>query len=494
MDLENARTTIAQYLTEQFGRVCALREVSVERSTMGRRFVGDVYCVTKQGEVFVGKVGVTEEGEVTRELTTDNLIDALMAVQRDSFPPPSKLEETDFSLLDDEGTGDLSALVTEESDDGDINLFFAEFNSTDVMQRIIGLLTSGSREDLLKARQLMPRLLVDHDKRGVVLMYMGELEIRLDDPTLGLNYLEAAACEFADVGDIESLERSVMLTARVLGDDALKEHATSRLLSQTLTRLAPIADLSEASLFLDLSPDDMAQIRSDAERIPMEKNRVILKEGEPATQAFVIESGILGIDLETPGGASRTVRCCFPGELVGESCIEGGGATCNATVFTKQDCVLYRIQGLNLKELTRRIPMIKERLEASRTIHRLDSFFSMNEMTNTLDVRVRDRLIGCITAIRHMDSQTTIEKVDTQPRGVYLVARGTLTKRMEGGGERVYGPDDFACLKETLHQLPMEGDLVATSPVQLVVFDPNALFELAMGAPPEVAAVLDRLE
>jgi CRP-like cAMP-binding protein len=135
-----------------------------------------------------------------------------------------------------------------------------------------------------------------------------------------------------------------------------------------------------------------------------------------------------------------------------------------------------------------------ERLEASRTIHRLDSFFSMNAATLTLDVRVRDRLIGCITAIRQVAPQTIIEQANTDPTGVYLVVRGQLVKRLEGEKERTFGPDAFVCIRETLHKLPLEGDVVAETETQLVVFDTAALFELAMAAPPEVAAVLDRLE
>lgn len=494
MDLDNARTLISEFLNNQFGKVCDLREVSVERSTTGRVFTGEIYCVTKHGEVSVGKVGVSEEGEVIRGLTTDDLTDALMAIRKDSLPPSIGPSETDFSLLDDEEVAGLTTLGEDDSEGDDLNLFFAEFDSSEVMQRIIGLLTSGNREDLLKARQLMPRLLVDHEKRGTVLMYMGELEIRLDEPTYGLNYLEAAACEFADVGNIESLERSVALAAGVLDAKALSEHATTRLLNQTLTRLAPLAALANAPSFSELDSETVSQLGDIAEKVSVPKNEIILKEGAPATQAFVIESGILGINLETPGGASRTVRCCFPGEFVGESCIEGAHATCNATVYTKQDCVLYRFNGEDLMSFISRYPVVRERLESNRTIHRLDSFFSMNESTNTLDVRVRDRLIGCIVAIQHVAPKTVVEKALTDPSGVYLVARGRLEKHLEGGDIRVYGPDDFACLKETLHKLPMEGELVAQTTAQLVVFDPGALFELAMAAPPDVAAVLDRLE
>jgi hypothetical protein len=59
MDLKSATQRIADYLKEVFGRVVELREVAVERSASGRIWMGTVYCVTRLGDVEVGKVGVT---------------------------------------------------------------------------------------------------------------------------------------------------------------------------------------------------------------------------------------------------------------------------------------------------------------------------------------------------------------------------------------------------------------------------------------------------
>jgi CRP-like cAMP-binding protein len=293
---------------------------------------------------------------------------------------------------------------------------------------------------------------------------------------------------------MESLKKAVAIASRVLSESELEAHGTSKLLKQSITRQTPIESLRDAPALQNLPEESIEHVISKAETVTIPTREVILKEGAPATQAFIIKSGILGINLETPGGGGRTVRCCFPGELVGESCVQGAGATCNATVFAKQACELWRFSGESLLELINDIPELKARLDASRTIHRLDSFFSMNEITNTLDVRVRDRLIGCISAIRNVREGEVVEHRETNPSAVYLVATGSIEKHQPDGPPRLYPPDAFVCLKETLHKLPLEGDVIAGAPSRLVVFDTDALFELAIGAPPEVVAVLERLE
>ena len=217
-------------------------------------------------------------------------------------------------------------------------------------------------------------------------------------------------------------------------------------------------------------------------------------EGAPATRAYVIQEGILGVSLETPGGEKRTVRCCFPGELVGESCVQGEGATCNATVFAQKSCKLWRFEGADLAAAAGEIQDLRARLDASRTIHRLDSFFSMNNATSTLDVRVRDRLIGCITAIRYVREGEVLERTGAVPSAVYLVLTGSLEFRRPGAPPRGYGADAFACLRDTLHKLPLEGEIIVSQSGKLITFDPDALFHLAEAAPPEVIAVLERLE
>jgi CRP-like cAMP-binding protein len=324
---------------------------------------------------------------------------------------------------------------------------------------------------------------------------MGELELRLKEPKLAVGYLEAAACEFADVGDTESLRRTAETAARIPKEASVDVSAIMRLLEQTLRRLVLIESLSDAPAFSGLDEAARRRIESSAVLEGHAQGDVILEEGALALKAYVIQSGILGVSLETPGGERRTVRCCFPGELVGESSVQAVGATCNATVFAQKPCTLWRFEGKDLKAASQDIPDLRARLDASRTIHRLDSFFSMNNATSTLDVRVRDRLLGCISSIRYVREGEVLEHGETLPSAVYLLLSGEVQAlRSAAATTRVYGPDDFLCLRDTLHHLPLEGDITVSKSGRLIVFETDALFNLASSAPPEVIAVLERLE
>ncbi len=489
MDSVFAKEIIVAHLKENFGRLTELREISVERSSSGRLWVGSVYCVTGIGDVFIGNVKVSEDGQICIGLSPDEFIKALTSTDRaDAAYCENRQEEQSFSLFEDD------ELELEQSEGADIDSFLSEYDSSVLMSNIIGLLASGTKEDLLKARHLMPQLLVDHKSRGEVLRRMGELEFRLGETQLGIEYLEAAACEFADLGNLDMLKQTANIAQKYAADFPNNVSSIKRLLAQTLHKLVPINSLTEAPAFRGFDEKVRIYIETLAKEECFEAGTIILEEGAPALNAYVIKSGILGISLETPGGERRTVRCCFPGELVGESCIQAGGATCNATVFAKEPSVLWKFEGESLKIAALKIQDLRSRLEASRAIHRLDSFFSMNEITSTLDVRVRDRLIGCVNAIRYVREGEILERNQTVPSSVYLVLGGTIEYRKEGMSPRIYKADDFVCLRDTLHKLPLEGDMVVTESGRVITFETESLFSFAAAAPAEVVAVLERLE
>ncbi len=189
------------------------------------------------------------------------------------------------------------------------------------------------------------------------------------------------------------------------------------------------------------------------------------------------------------------VRCCFPGEFVGESSVLGErGATCNATVVAESGTSLWRFPGERLRSVIDELPDVGERIVAAREMHRLDSFFSMNRATDPLDARVRERILCNIRALRHIDAGEIIEPAGEVPRAIYLLAEGRVEYRIGGKKRRVYETDDFFGLSDSLHELPLEGDFVAVEPCRYFVFDPEGIKNLAHDAPPEVVAVLERLE
>jgi len=118
----------------------------------------------------------------------------------------------------------------------------------------------------------------------------------------------------------------------------------------------------------------------------------------------------------------------------------------------------------------------------------------MNEFTQTLDARVRDKLLGCLVGIRRAQPDEALNLPGEQPSMVFLVAEGRVECSVPGSPPRTFGPDSFLGLRDALHQLPSEGTFVATEESRLLCFDPQGLRALAADAPPDVVAVIERLD
>ncbi|MCP4600878.1 MAG: cyclic nucleotide-binding domain-containing protein [Proteobacteria bacterium] len=498
MDSTTARELVTVYVREQFGKLLEVRDVSVARSSSGRLWVGSLYCVTSNGDIEVGTTCVNEDGQITDGLDADGLVEALSRIgpAKDSIPLSGEPHE-DLQIVEDDfsdiGLDDGGGIA--EQGDNELDGFFSELDYSELHAQIDSLLSSGNQEDLHKARETMPQLLVDPTGRGAVLKQMGELEVRLGNIKDGLNYLEAAACEFADRADIEALEYLAELTSRLVGREAFLNNPVKILLDQTLVRMGAVDRLEEVPAFTGLGDEELFELTGAAELIQIDTGEEILTEGAPAVMAFVIKSGVLSVRLETPDGGSLIVRSCFPGDFVGESSVlDDDDATCNASVSAQCPTILWRFKGVRLRELAHELPNIGARIDAARELHRLDSFFSMNKATDSLDARVRDWILGCIKAIRYAEAGEVLETKGDLPSAVYLVSEGCIEYRGSSGTIRIYESDAFAGLSDTLHQLPLEGDFVVMKPSRLIVFSPESLNNLAVDAPPEVVAVLERLE
>src|SRR4029079_1897157 len=116
-------------------------------------------------------------------------------------------------------------------------------------------MSRGDPSSLRQARELLPRLLTDHEKRGATLFTMSEVEVRLGEPTLARGYLEAAAREFADRFDLPSLEKAAALALGLFGKDGFSGAPVHGLLEQSRARLKPCFSLFDARSFAGLSDE-----------------------------------------------------------------------------------------------------------------------------------------------------------------------------------------------------------------------------------------------
>jgi CRP-like cAMP-binding protein len=493
MDTEQARTIMSAHMAENFGRVLQLRDVSVVRKASGRTWRGTLVCATKRGDVPVGHLGVHEDGRLIESCSVDDLVEALIRKFSEVDEPPAEALDL-FGDMD--LTGPLSGPNLSVTLDDDLDGVLGDLDEgLDLRERIKQLKSTGRREDLVAVRDLLPQLLSDSETRRFTLVEMGEIELRLGNPDLALQYLEAAAREFADRSEVRALELVTSIALRVLGDEAFADSSIKHLLDLSRRRLRPIEHLGQAPVFAGLGQDEIEELDSITTQSTIEQGQILLQEGAEAVRAFVVRSGILSIRLETPDGKTRVVRCCFPGDLVGETSVLGKpGSTCTATV--RAECVtsVWGFRGSDLRELGRRMPLVLTRLEGSRALHRLDSFFSMHETTQTLDARMRDRILSCVTGLRRCQANELLNTPGEVPPVVYLVAEGIVEYAAEDAPTRTFGSDAWIGLRDALHGLATEGTFVSAEECLLVVFDPDRLRAFAAEAPPDVVSVFQRLD
>lgn len=498
MDNEQARALMTAHVREQFGRILELRDVAVVRRASGRSWRGELFCVTRWGEVRVGHLAVHEDGHITDDCTIDNLTDALVRVHpavRSSLRPPPPATGGDMLAGADspaDGTGgnvtlDMGELLDARGD--------ALEASPDLRERAKKLKLSSKREDLEAARDLLPRLLADQESRRYTLVEMSDVELRLNHTDLALQYLEAAAKDFADRAEIRALELVASIALRLLGDQEFDKNPMKTLLEHSRRRIRPIESLAQSPVFAGLPPKLLVELEGLAASASLIPGQIVLKEGDAAREAFVIKSGILSIRLEAPDGTSRLVRCSFPGSLLGETSVLGSpGATCTATVQAESEGSLWRFDGATLRALCTQIPILGTRIESARALHRLDSFFSMHETTQTLDARMRDRILGCVTEVHRARQNELLSTPGEIPSVVYLVAEGSVEYATEGSEARVLLPDSFVGMRDALHEIRTEGAFIAAEDCLLVAFDADRLRAVAGEAPPDVVAVMERLE
>lgn len=497
MDNEQARAIMTAHVRDRFGRVLVLRDVAVVRKASGRTWRGELICVTRHGDVPVGHVGVHEDGRIIETCTVDDLADALVRTHPAlSTPPPAPNNDPMDLFADIDLSGPVSGPNVTVGMEADVDGVFANLEATtDVRDRIKELKARGRREDYQAVRDLLPQLLPESESRRFTLVELGEVELRLGNPELSLQYLEAAAREFADRSEVRALELVASIALRVLGEEAFATSTIKQLLDLSRRRLRPIENLGHAPAFAGLGASELAQLEALSTQTTIDQGQVLLQEGAEAVRAYVVRSGILSIRLETPEGGTRVVRCCFPGDLVGETSVLGAsGATCTATVRAECITSVWGFRGSELRELGKRMPSVLTRLEGARALHRLDSFFSMHETTQTLDARMRDRILSCVTGLRRCHANELLNTPGEVPPVVYLIAEGSVEYASEEAPTRSFGSDAWIGLRDALHGLVTEGTFVSAEECLLVVFDPERLRDFAAEAPPDVVAIFQRLD
>ncbi len=480
MSREDVWKRVSDGLKQNFGRLLDVRDVRRVRRVAGDAWVVTIVLAAPTGDLHVADVTVEADGSMTPMLGPDHVIDAVRAAKRFSLaPPPDEL--SDFGDAGDPDAGALEML--------------SEMDAP-VEARVEAALARGDKASLREARDLLPRMLTEHDRRGATLFAMAEVETKLEEPMLARGYLEAAAREFADRFDLPALEKAAALALDLNGRDAFAGSPIHTLLEQSRARLKPLGDLFEARSFSELGPELRAKLAAHVELRTLAPEEMLVNEGEPSLHIYVVKSGLLGVWLEKPSGGSWMVRCCFPGWLLGESSVLAGpDARCTASLRAERVSEIWSLPASAVRAIMEEDLAFGLRIAETKQVHRIDSFFSMHETMGQLDVQVRDEMLSCIQRLETFEEETILLPANETPMVACLVARGSIAlfEDSKPNPIGVIEADSFYGVRDAIHQIAPSVTAVARPHTTVAFFDATRLQKLCERSPEHVVAVLERL-
>jgi CRP-like cAMP-binding protein len=479
---EQVWKVVAGKLREDFGRLLDVRDVRRVRRVSGDAWVVTVALAAASGDLHVADVTVDDGGAMTPALGADHVIEAVRRAQHYSLTPPPADAMADF--------GDLG----EDADEPALDMLADE---EPVESRVASAIAKGDAGSLHVARGLLPRMLADHEKRGATLFTMAEVEAKLGETKLARGYLEAAGREFADRFDLPALENAAVLALRLEGRESFAGSPIHTLLERSRARLKPIEGLFEARSFSGLAEGPRQSLAKHAVLRTLAPEEMLVTEGEPSRNVFVVKSGLIGVWLEKPSGGSWMVRCCFPGWLLGESSVLGGpDARCTASLRAERVSEVWTLPADRVFAAMEADPAFASRIAETKQVHRIDSFFSMHETMGQLDVQVRDDVLSCIQRLESFAEETILLPAGTVPDVACLVARGAIDL-FEGEGRTaavaVVDADSFYGVRDAIHRIAPGVTAIARPGTTVAFFDGARLQELCERSPEHVVAVLERL-
>jgi CRP-like cAMP-binding protein len=469
-------------LREGFGRLLDVRDVRRVRRVSGDAWLVTVVLASSSGDLHVADLTVDGAGAISPTLRPDHVIEAVRRAERAPAlaSPPDELADFGGAGDDDDPALDMLTELDEP-----------------VEARVAAALAKGDPESLRTARDLLPRLLAEHERRGAVLFTMAEVEKALGERTLARGYLEAAAREFADRFDLPALEKVAALALDLMPRGEFAGSAIHTLLEQSRVRLKPLHGLFDARSLAALPYELRDRLEACATLRTLAPGEALVTEGEPSRNIFIVKSGLLGVWLEKPSGGSWLVRCCFPGLLLGESSVLAGpDARCTASLKAELVTDVWVLPAPEVRALMDEDLAFGLRIAETKQINRIDSFFSMHETMGQLDVQVRDDLLACIQRLEVFAVDTILLPAGEIPRAACLVAKGEIALFADGDSARpvsVVAPDSFYGVRDAIHQIAPSVTAIAKAGTTVAFFDAARLRRLCERSPEHVVAVLERL-
>ena len=132
--------------------------------------------------------------------------------------------------------------------------------------------------------------------------------------------------------------------------------------------------LRRATLFGELSTDDLRRLARISQTRLYAPHEVVVREGEPGEEMFVIVRGTVNISIDPPDAERTPVTRLGPGDFFGEMSLVSG-AKRTATVQANDECELIAIDASTFRQLLLASPELSERIRsvvAERTTNLAD--------------------------------------------------------------------------------------------------------------------------
>jgi CRP-like cAMP-binding protein len=148
--------------------------------------------------------------------------------------------------------------------------------------------------------------------------------------------------------------------------------------------MIPRESLEDLRFLQDLTPAHLEQIGAIAELREVPAGAVVFREGTPCAFLYVVQNGLVQLELRVPGRGPVVLQTIGPGELLGWSPLLGQGpmtagaravVPCRLVAFhTPQLLALVEHDTrLGLELMRRAAAALAQRLEATR-LHLLDVY------------------------------------------------------------------------------------------------------------------------
>lgn len=97
---------------------------------------------------------------------------------------------------------------------------------------------------------------------------------------------------------------------------------------------APVVDIGELELFADCTKAELRKIRSLTTYLQVPKDQVLMREGSPAHEFIIIDSGTAHVSRQTDDGVAEVAEVGSGGFLGEMALLNGSRRTATATAET----------------------------------------------------------------------------------------------------------------------------------------------------------------